>query len=162
MKKSAHKILSPGCRFGNKAFYIFCSILAFLFLLITFITSNNNAYGSEKNVPGKWWKNKKIVEKLELNNDQVNQIEGIFSSKKGKIRGLDSDLKKKERELNDAIKNPNSSKEDVLRLSNEVEEIRGSMRRVKVDMLLQIREVLKPEQRIKLQEIWSNRGKQFH
>jgi Spy/CpxP family protein refolding chaperone len=121
-----------------------------------------NAYGSDEKMPGKWWKNKEIVKSLELNNDQVNRIEGIFSSQKGRIKELGSDLRKKERELNDTIRNPNSSNEKVLKLSNEVEEIRGSMRRVKVDMFLQIREVLTPEQRSKLQEIWSKRGKPFH
>jgi Spy/CpxP family protein refolding chaperone len=126
------------------------------------VTPYFNAIGYDDNTPGKWWKNKDIVKSLELSKDQVNQIEGVFSSKKGKMKELDSDLRKKERELTDTIRNPNSSNDDVLRLSNEVEEIKGSMRKVKMDMRLQIRGILTPQQRGKLQEIKAKRGKRFH
>jgi Spy/CpxP family protein refolding chaperone len=120
-----------------------------------------NSFGYDNDTPGKWWKNNEIVKSLELSNAQVDQIEKIFSSRKGKIKELGSNLRKKERELDNTIRNPNSSNEEVLKLSNEVEEIRGNLRKLKVDMFLQIREVLTPKQRGKLQEIRPKRGKPF-
>jgi Spy/CpxP family protein refolding chaperone len=120
-----------------------------------------NSFGYDNDTPGKWWKNNEIVKSLELSNAQVDQIEKIFSSRKGKIKELGSNLRKKEKELDNTIRNPNSSNEEVLKLSDEVEEIRGNLRKLKVDMFLQIREVLTPQQRGKLQEIRPKRGKPF-
>ncbi|MCI0454965.1 MAG: Spy/CpxP family protein refolding chaperone [Candidatus Dadabacteria bacterium] len=162
MKNSLNKILKSGCGLGTLALCFLYSLFVSLFLLVTLLTPYFNVYGYDEGTPGKWWKDKKIIKTLELNNDQVNRIEGIFSSQKGKMKELVSDLRKKERELADTERNPNSSNDDVLRLSKEVEEIKGNMRRVKMDIHLQIRGILTPQQRGKLREIKAKRGKQFH
>jgi Spy/CpxP family protein refolding chaperone len=131
--------------------------LLILFFLIVFVSSLS--YGSDDDIQGKWWKHPKIAKELGLTNDQVNRIEAIFSSYRPQMIELDSKLKAKEEELKNTRRNPNSTREEISRLNDEVEDIRGNMRRVKVDMFLQIRDVLTPQQRAKLEEIKSRYGK---
>ncbi len=131
--------------------------LLILFFLIVFVSSLS--YGSDDDIQGKWWKHPKIAKELGLTNDQVNRIEAIFSSYRPQMIELDSKLKAKEEELKNTRRNPNSTREEISRLNDEVEEIRGNMRRVKVDMFLQIRDILTPQQRAKLEEIKSRYGK---
>lgn len=120
------------------------------------------SYGNDDDMRGKWWKHPNIAKELELTNDQVNQIEAIFSSYRPQMIELDSKLKEKEGKLRDTRRNPNSTREEISKLNDEVEGIRGNMRRVRVDMFLQIRDVLTPQQRTKLEEIKSKYGKTHH
>jgi len=131
-----------------------------LFFLIVLVSSFS--YGNNDDIQGKWWKHPKIAKELGLTNDQVNRIEAIFSSYRPQMIELDSKLKEKEVELRNTRRNPNSTREEISRLSDEVEGIRGNMRKIRVDMLLQIRDVLTPEQRAKLEEIKSRYGKTRH
>ena len=131
-----------------------------LFFLIVFVSSFS--YGNDDDIQGKWWKHPKIAKELELTNDQVNRIESIFSSYRPQMIELDSKLKEKEGQLRDTRRNPNSTREEISRLNDEVEGIRGNMRRVRVNMFLQIRDVLTPQQRAKLEEIKSKYGKTHH
>jgi Spy/CpxP family protein refolding chaperone len=124
-----------------------------LFSLLVFAFSSAHAYSGEKGI--KWWKNPEIVAELKLTTDQVNRIENVFSYYKRRIVSLDSELGEKEKKLKNAIKNPNSTKEEVLRLSDEVEGIKGELRRLEVTMYLEIREVLTPDQRDRLYKIRS-------
>ncbi len=161
MKRKIKKDWNPTPGFHHMKFFILKTISVSLFFMLAFVTFCLNTYGYDDDSPGKWWKDKKVVNKLELSNDQVNQIEGIFSSNKGRIKELDSDLKKKEREFSDTVKNPNSSREEILKMNNEVEEVKGKLRKAYIDMRLQIRDVLTPEQRTKLQEIRTKHGKPY-
>ncbi len=129
-------------------------ILFFLMVLVSSIS-----YGYDEDTPGKWWKHPKIARELGLSNDQVNQIEGIFSSYKARMMELNSNLKQKEAQLRNAITNPNSSREEILRMTAEVEGIKGNMRNTKIDMFLQVRDVLTPEQRSRLEDIRTRYGR---
>ncbi|MGE5444682.1 MAG: Spy/CpxP family protein refolding chaperone [Ignavibacteriales bacterium] len=131
-----------------------------LFFLMVFVSSFS--YGNDDDVQGKWWKHPNIAKELELTNDQQNRIEAIFSSYRPQMIELDSKLKEKEGKLRDTRRNPNSTREEISRLNDEVEGIRGNMRKVRVDMFLQIRDVLTPQQRTKLEEIKSKYGKTRH
>ena len=131
------------------------SLILLIFLPVFVFSFNVYGYGSAR---GKWWKDQKIVNELDLSNGQVNQIEGIFSSYKGHIIDLDSQLRKKQKELRAKIKNPNSTREEILRLTDEVEKLKVDLRGVQVDMYLRIRDVLTPQQRSKLEDIKAKSG----
>jgi len=111
------------------------------------------AHSGERGI--KWWKEPKIVNELGLTGEQVNNIERIFSSYKGQIIDLESKLKQKEAEYRKKNKDPNSSSAEIESLYNDVEEIKTRLSRLKVDMFLEIRTLLTPEQRERLQQIKS-------
>jgi len=112
-----------------------------------------NTFGFRGYTYAKWWKNNEIIEQLGLTSDQGNQIEKIFVSNKGQIIELKSMLKVKQKSLRSLIRDPHSSREEVLILNDEVDRIKSRLKRLRLDMLLKIREVLSPEQRLKLREI---------
>jgi Spy/CpxP family protein refolding chaperone len=124
-----------------------------ILFFLTFFVFSSGVYAFADGGRFKWWKNPKIVEELNLSQNQVDRIENIFSLHRVKIINLDNELKSKEAKLRDRIRDPNSDREEILRLADEVEQIKGELRKVEVDMLLQIRDVLTPGQRAKLHEI---------
>ncbi len=106
---------------------------------------------------GKWWKNKEIVNKLQLTSGQVQSIEQIFNLHKGKLNEKKRSLLIKEKELNQKIKDPEANRADINELAEEVDLLKLQLRKKHRNMQLEIRELLTPEQRKILYNIWSNR-----
>lgn len=128
--------------------------------LILFYSLNTYGHGVDGSV--KWWKDAKVVEKLNLSKDQVSLIEQIFNSDKDQIAELYSQLRQKQSELRSKIEDPNSSRDDVLKLNDEVVQLKTKLKRLRLDMLLKIREVLTPEQRQNLHKIRFTEVKEKH
>lgn len=106
---------------------------------------------------GKWWKNKAIVNKLQLTSGQVQSIEQIFNLHKGKLNEKKRSLLIKEKELNQKLKDPEANRADINELAEEVDLLKLQLRKKHRNMQLEIRELLTPEQRKILYNIWSNR-----
>ena len=126
--------------------------LIIYFLLITSFVANTALAGDYKH-KRLWWRNKQVVEELQLSPDQVNKIDQIFRSHKGEIKSFHKELKYKENELKKLIQNPDSTRDEVLELTDEINIIKSEGQKLKIQMLWEIREVLNPEQRIKLKEL---------
>lgn len=108
----------------------------------------------------KWWKNPGIVNEMGLSNQQVLEIERIFNSYKKNIIVNQRELKKKESELSRKLRNPQCSREEVLEITDDIEDIKASLTRIKVEMYLNVKNVLTPEQETKLHNIRARyRGK---
>ena len=122
------------------------------FLLITSFIVNTASAGDYKK-KRLWWRNKQIVQELNLTPGQVNKIDSIFNSNKGQIKAFHKELNRKENELRKLIQNPDSTRSEVLELTDEINEIKSEGQKLKVQMLWEIREVLNPEQRTKLKQL---------
>ena len=122
------------------------------FLLITTLITNTLLAKDYKNQK-LWWRNKEVVKELQLTPDQVNKIDRIFKSNKGEIKAFHKELKSKENQLRSLIQNPDSTRGEVLELTDEINDIKSQGQKLKIQMLWEIREVLSPEQRIKLKEL---------
>lgn len=106
---------------------------------------------------GKWWKNKAIVNKLQLTSGQVQSIEQIFNLHKGKLNEKKRSLLIKEKELNQKLKDPEANRAEINELAEQVDLLKLQLRKKHRNMQLEIRELLTPEQRKILYNIWSNR-----
>ncbi len=106
---------------------------------------------------GKWWKNKEIVNKLQLTSGQVQSIEQIFNLHKGKLNEKKKVLLIKEKELNQKLKDPEANRAEINELAEQVDLLKLQLRKKHRNMQLEIRELLNPEQRKILYNIWSNR-----
>jgi len=118
--------------------------LAFGILIILLSTYAFGFMGG--NVKYKWWKNEKIVDEMGLSEEQVRSIEKIFKSYKEQIVEYQRELNKKESELAKKLKNPDCGREEVLDITDDIEDIRASLTRIKVEMLLSVKSVLTPKQ----------------
>lgn len=132
-------------------------VILCLILFYSLNAYSHGGYGSAK-----WWKDPDVVKQLDLTKDQVNLIEQIFDSNKDQIADLNSQLKQKQSEFRSKIEDPNSSRDEVLELNDEVVQLKTKLKRLRLDMLLKIREVLTPDQRQMLHKIRFTEFKKRH
>lgn len=137
----------------KKIYFIILSLILFYSL---------NAYSHGGYGSAKWWKDAEVVKELNLTEDQVNLIEQIFNSNKGQIADLNSQLKQKQSQFRSKIEDPNSSRDEVLELNDEVVQLKTKLKRLRLEMLLKIREVLTPDQRQNLHKIRFTEFKKKH
>ena len=108
-----------------------------------------------------FWKMEKIVEKLAITPDQVQQLEDI--DYKFQMDGVASDgqLKKARLELDHLLSQDTYSDQDVGRLVDEI--TAGSTERIKLGLNKQIavRKVLTPEQWSQLRQMRANRSRKM-
>ncbi len=125
--------------------------LTLLFVLTLFLTSS--VFAGKNKDKKLWWRNGQVVEELELSQTQVETIENIFQRYKGEIKYFNKELNKKEKKLKKLIKNSDSTREDVLKVTDEINILKADAHKLKVNMFWEIREVLTPKQRTQLQLI---------
>ena len=100
-----------------------------------------------------WWKNKEVVKELGLTDSQVEKIDSIFYSYKGELKSYRELINKKQSQLKNLIKDPDSTRQQVLQITDEINELESERHKLKVQMLWEIRDVLTPDQRIKLRKL---------
>lgn len=124
-----------------------------LFLTLPFLltASAYGYFGGE--IYYKWWKNPKIATEMKLTEDQANEIEDIFTSYKEEIIVHQKELRKREDELLSKLREPQCSRDEVMVMTDEIENIKAALTRIKVDMFLKIKNVLTPDQEEALHNI---------
>jgi len=96
-----------------------------------------------------WWRSEQYQKNLGLSADQVNRLEAIFQTVLPELRKGRDDLERHEAELSRLIE---SSADEALvtRQIDKVEAIRSRLNKTRQLLLLHHRQVLTPEQRVKL------------
>jgi periplasmic protein CpxP/Spy len=113
---------------------------AFAFIILSFLypSAETWARGPLKN--------------LNLSEEQRSQIQSL---KKGK-NGSDGDrqaLRQKRQELETALSNPSASRAELQKIHNELQKLRGEMAERRFNHMMQIREILTPEQRVEMAKL---------
>jgi Spy/CpxP family protein refolding chaperone len=134
---------------------------AFVLLLLAFLSSPATARGAD--VPdGKWWKRPRLAEELGLTKEQQGQIEKIFVKSRTRLIDLKADLEKRQLALQEAMEDKSADRKDVERKIEAAENSRAELQKARVLMILDMKQVLKPEQWEKLvrrqQEMRERRG----
>ena len=102
--------------------------------------------------PGKWWKNPELAERLGLKEDQINKMEKIFQDNRLKLIDLHATLQKQEAILQPMIEADHPDEDRVLSQIDQVAQARAELEKANARMLLDIRNVLTPDQWKKLRE----------
>lgn len=123
-----------------------------VFFLMFFLLSDVYAGKGEDSVY--WWRVPKIVEKLNLTQPQINQIEEIFQTHSLQIDDLDKEIIQKEHQLESMLDSVGKNREAKL-LSKEVLKLKSEKKSLKLDMLFGIRDVLSVDQRKELKKLKS-------
>lgn len=95
---------------------------------------------------GKWWKRPRIAAEIALTPDQESRIESIFSRARPTLIDRKANLEKKQGELEDALEGANADRRSVAARVEAVENARAELQKARVLMVLDMRQVLKPEQ----------------
>ncbi len=116
------------------------------FVIVTVLLTVNALGFFSGDVKYKWWKNEKIVTEMNLTEQQVKNIEKVFKSYRERIVEYQKELNNKESELAKQLKNPECKKEEVLQITDDIQNIRASLTRIKVEMFLSVKSILTPQQ----------------
>jgi len=105
---------------------------------------------------GKWWKRPRIASELQLSADQADQLEKIFARVKPKLIDLRADLQKKQFAYDQAMSAEKSDRKEVEALIEAREQARSALQKELALMELDMKQVLRPDQREKLQRMREN------
>lgn len=96
-----------------------------------------------------WWRDAEFQHDLALTADQVSRIEGVFQGTVPTLRAKKVELDQQEDELSRLV-GANADEALVTKQVDKVEAIRSHMNKMRTLMLLHMRQVLTPDQRVKL------------
>ena len=99
-----------------------------------------------------WWKDAQFQRELGLSADQSARIDAIFQAAISQLRPKKEELDKQEELLSQQIV-AGADETLVTRQVDKVEAIRSHMNKMRTLMLLKERQVLSPEQRVKLSKL---------
>ena len=114
------------------------------------------AVAQAPSVEGKWWKRPRIAEALQLSADQVDQLEKIFARVKPKLIDLRADLEKKQFAYDQAMSSEKVDRANVESLIEAREQARSALQKELALMELDMKQVLRPDQRDKLVRMREN------
>jgi Spy/CpxP family protein refolding chaperone len=106
--------------------------------------------------PITWWKDAQFVKELGLSADQSNKIDIVFQAALPRLTHKRDDLNAQEAELSRLVET-DAGETLIGRQSDKVEAVRAVLNKSRTLMIVHMREVLTPEQRIKfkaLREQW--------
>jgi len=102
-----------------------------------------------------WWRDAQFQKDLALTSDQAARIESVFQAAMPKLREGKERLDRLEAELSHMIET-NADEAAVTRQVDKVEEIRAYLNKTRTFMLLHMRQVLTPDQRVRLKALHEN------
>ena len=105
-----------------------------------------------------WWRDAQFQKDLSLSAEQSARIDGVFQSTISLLRQKREELDQQEAELSRLIA-ANADEAVVVRQVDKVEGIRASLNKHRTLMLLRMRQVLSPDQRVKLNKLYEDRQK---
>jgi len=102
-------------------------------------------------VPGRWWSNPEMVQKLGLTDDQQKKMDDIFQQSRLKLIDLNASLEKEELIMEPLMSADQPDEAKILAQIDRVAQARAELEKANARMLLGIRRVLTPDQWKKLQ-----------
>ncbi|MEP6994234.1 MAG: periplasmic heavy metal sensor [Acidobacteriota bacterium] len=102
---------------------------------------------------GKWWKRPRIASELQLTPEQDAQLETIFGKSKPRLIDLRAALEKKQLDYDEAMRGDTTDRKAVEAKIEAREEARAGLQKELSLMELDMKQVLKPEQRERLMQL---------
>jgi Spy/CpxP family protein refolding chaperone len=102
---------------------------------------------------GKWWKDSDLMQKIGVNDDQVQRIEKIFQDHRLQLIDLHASLEKQEAILEPLIEADQPDETQVIAQIDKVAQARANLEKSNAQMLLAIRRVLTVAQWKKLRDL---------
>jgi Spy/CpxP family protein refolding chaperone len=113
---------------------------------------------------GKWWKHPRVAAEINLTPDQVREMDDIFARARPKLVDGRAELEKRDGDLQEAI-DSNADRREIEARIGAVETARANLQKTRILMVLDMKQVLKPEQWERLvrlrQEIRQHRRERF-
>ena len=102
---------------------------------------------------GKWWKRPRFAAEIHLTPEQSRDIEKIFVQARTRLIDLKADLEKKQLTLQSSMDDRTVDRKAVERQIEAVETARAELQKARALMILDMKQVLKPEQWERLRQM---------
>ncbi len=123
-----------------------CRLLPAVFVLALVAPVHAQSFGFP------WWRDAQFQKELALTAEQTTRIDGVFQAAISNLRQKNEELAQQEAELSRLIAS-NADELVVTRQVDKVEAIRANLNKMRTLMLLHMRQVLSPDQRVKLNKL---------
>jgi Spy/CpxP family protein refolding chaperone len=123
-----------------------CRLLPALFVLALAAPLHGQSFGFA------WWRDAQFQHELALSADQSAKIDAVFQTAIAQLRPKKAELDKQEELLSQQIV-AGADEGLVTKQVDKVEAIRSQMNKMRTLMLLKERQILSPEQRVKLSKL---------
>ena len=123
-----------------------CRLLPAVFVLALAAPVHAQSFGFP------WWRDAQFQKELALTAEQTTRIDGVFQAAISNLRQKNEELGQQEAELSRLIAS-NADELVVTRQVDKVEAIRANLNKMRTLMLLHMRQVLSPDQRVKLNKL---------
>src|SRR5262245_28111287 len=123
-----------------------CAGAAMLLTLALATTAHAQSFGFP------WWRDAQFQRDLSLTAEQTAKIENVFQPAVTQLRAKKAELDQQEEELS-RLTAANANEAAVPKQVDKVEAIRAHLNNTRTLMLLRMRQVLSPEQRVKLNKL---------
>ena len=132
-------------------------------LMLVMLTTASAFAAHHKKGDWKWWENEEITTQINLTEEQSTEIEGIYESYEPKLEELRATAKEQKKAYYDTMLNSEAPRDEVIGAFDAMSEAKYAAKRAKLDMKLDMREVLSPEQIDEVNEIareWKEKKKE--
>ena len=102
--------------------------------------------------PMRWWKSDQFQKDLGMTADQVAKVDAIFEATLPELRHRKDELDRLEDKLSHLIEG-DIDEVTVAKWVDKTESARGSLNKVRTLMLMRMRQVLRPDQRVRFKEL---------
>ncbi len=105
----------------------------------------------------KWWQSDRFQREMALTPDQIARLEGVFQASMPALRTHKDALDRLENELSQVVADGSLDDAQVVQKVDRVEAVRSELSRTRTLMLVRMRRILTPDQRLKLtalREAW--------
>ena len=92
--------------------------------------------------PGKWWRRPEVIQILSLSAEQQDRLENVFRKSASELIDLRGETEKQSIELRAALDRSNLDREQVLRISQRLNDARARLFQRELMMLVDMRAVL--------------------
>jgi Spy/CpxP family protein refolding chaperone len=103
-----------------------------------------------------WWRVPQVQKDLGLSTDQSNRIDAVFQAALPHLRQKKAQLDTQEAELSRLVE-ADSDEATIGKQSDQVEVIRADLNKTRTLMLVHMRHILSPDQRVKLKALREER-----
>ena len=105
---------------------------------------------------GKWWKRPRIAEEINLSPEQESRLESIFTRARPGLIDRKAALEKAQGELQDALEDSRTDRRAIAARIDTVEGARAELQKARILLVLDMKQVLRPEQWERLVRLQEN------
>jgi Spy/CpxP family protein refolding chaperone len=106
-----------------------------------------------KEPPGKWWKNRPVINQLNLTTDQQNRIEELWMQNRRNLIAKKAELDRRTLDLSELLSREVAEEASALRAYEQVQAARAEVEREVFLMRIRIKNLLSHEQQLRLEEV---------